>query len=399
MATGETRSPLDAAQEMAPTIRSCADRIEKDRELPRPLFEALAAAGLFELLIPRTVGGAEVDLPTYVRVLEELGKADASTGWVVNQCAVFATYAAQMPRDIARLIWIDTPHSVVANTPVATAQAVVVPGGYRVSGRQGFSSGCRHAAWLAARALIQENGQPRLSDGQPEERYLFVPAAEAELLDTWNVRGMRGTGTHHFVVKDIFVPAERTVLQAGAPLLESGPLYQFPRRLLFASGDAAVALGTARGCLDAFFDLAGAKTPALHAGHPAGSTGDSSDRRPQRSSTTIRARLFDRIGARHLERGGVHRCHQLGPARRPPSGYDPCDSAGGGRRRFCLQCLRRYGDLRRQPDPALLPRHSRDQPAYPGPPRPLRIDRKTCAGTEGRSSAILIRTYLSGFER
>ena len=261
MATRETQSPIDAAQEMAPAIRSCADQIEKDRELPRPLFESLAAAGFFKLLIPRTVGGAEVDLPAYVQVLEELGKADASTGWVVNQCAVFATYAAQMPRDIARLIWIDTPHSVVANTPVATAQAVVVPGGYRVSGRQGFSSGCRHAAWLAARALIQENGQPRLSDGEPEERYLFVPAAETELLDTWNVRGMRGTGTHHFVVKDLFVPAERTVLQAGAPLVESGPLYQFPRRLLFASGDAAVALGTARACLDAFFELAGAKTP------------------------------------------------------------------------------------------------------------------------------------------
>jgi indole-3-acetate monooxygenase len=261
MAKGETQSPLDAAQEMAPAIRSCADQTEKDRELPRLLFESLAAAGFFKLLIPRTVGGAEVDLPAYVQVLEKLGKADASTGWIVNQCAVFATYAAQMPRDIARLIWIDTPHSVVANTPVATAQAVVVPGGYRVTGRQGFSSGCRHAAWLAARALIQENGQTRLLEDQPEERYLFVPAAEAELLDTWQVRGMRGTGTHHFVVKDVFVPAERTVPQAGAPLLEDGPLYQFPRRLLFASGDAAVALGTAHACLDAFFDLAGAKTP------------------------------------------------------------------------------------------------------------------------------------------
>jgi alkylation response protein AidB-like acyl-CoA dehydrogenase len=261
MATGETRSPFESAQKIAPAIRSGADQIEKDRELPQPLFETLAAAGFFQLLVPRTIGGAEVDLPIYVQVLEELGKADASTGWVVNQCAVFATYAAHMPRDIARLIWIDTPHSVVANTPVATAQAVEVPGGYRVSGRQGFSSGCRNAAWLAARALIRENDQLRLSDGQPEERYLFVPAAEAELLDTWNVRGMRGTGTHDFVVRDVFVPAERTVLQAGSPLLESGPLYKFPRRLLFASGDAAVALGTARACLEAFFELAGAKTP------------------------------------------------------------------------------------------------------------------------------------------
>src|SRR5947208_1662277 len=204
MTARETQSPLDAARKLVPMILSCADQIEADRELPRSLFEALADAGLFQLALPRNLGGAEIDLPAYVQVLEEIGKADASTGWVVNQCAVFATYAAQMPRDIARLIWIDTPHSVVANTPVATAQAVVVPGGYRVSGRQGFSSGCRHAAWLAARALIQENGQPRLSDGQPEERYLFVPAAETELLDTWNVRGMRGTGTYHFVVKDVF---------------------------------------------------------------------------------------------------------------------------------------------------------------------------------------------------
>jgi alkylation response protein AidB-like acyl-CoA dehydrogenase len=242
-------------------IRSCADQIEADRELPRPLFEALADAGLFQLALPRALGGAEIDLPTYVQVLEEIGKADASTGWVVNQCAIFATYAARMPREIARSIWIDTPRSVVANTPLPTARAAVVPGGYKVTGRQGFSSGCRHAAWLAARAHIFENGQPRLKDGQPEERYLFVPAAETELLDTWHVRGMRGTGTHDFAVSDVFVPAERTILQAGAPLLETGPLYQIPRSLLFASADAAVALGVARSSLAAFSELAGAKTP------------------------------------------------------------------------------------------------------------------------------------------
>jgi indole-3-acetate monooxygenase len=239
MTATETQSPLDAAQNLAPMIRSCADQIEANRELPRPLFEALADAGLFRLALPHVLGGAEIDLPAYVQVLEEIGKADASTGWVVNQCAIFATYAARMPRDIARLIWSDTPRSIVANTPLPTGQAVAVPGGYRVTGRQGFSSGCRHAAWLAARAHIFENGQPRLKDGQPEERYLFVPAAEAELLDTWHVRGMRGTGTHDFVVSDVFVPAERTVLQAGAPLLETGPLYEIPRSLLFASGDAA----------------------------------------------------------------------------------------------------------------------------------------------------------------
>jgi len=261
MTANDTQSLFEAVRKLLPMIRSSAERIEADRELPRPLFEALADAGLFKLLIPHNVGGAEIDLPAYVQLLEELGKADASTGWVVNQCAVFATYAARIPREVARSIWIDTPRSIVANTPAATARAVAVPGGYRVTGRQGFSSGCRHAAWLAARALILEKGQPRVEDGRAEERYLFVPVAEAELLDTWHVRGMRGTGTHDFAVRDVFVPAERTVLQAGAPLLENGALYQFPRRLLFASGDAAVSLGAARACLNTFFELAGAKTP------------------------------------------------------------------------------------------------------------------------------------------
>jgi alkylation response protein AidB-like acyl-CoA dehydrogenase len=254
-------SPLEAAQKLAPLIRSCADETDAARELPRPLFEALADAGLFHLAVPRSIGGGEIDLPSYVEVIEEIGKADASTGWAVNQGAIYATYAARMPREVARAIWMETPRSVVANTPAPTAQAVVVPGGYRVTGRQGFSTGCRHASWVAAHAQIIENGQVRLEGDQPEMRYFFVPVAEAQLLDTWHVRGMRGTGTHHFAVNDVFVPAERTVLSATAPALEPGPLYKIPRTLAFASGDAAVALGMARNCLDAFFELAGAKTP------------------------------------------------------------------------------------------------------------------------------------------
>jgi indole-3-acetate monooxygenase len=257
----DAASYLEAARKLQPMIRAAAGEIEAARELPRPLFEALADAGLFHLAVPRAIGGAEIDLPTYVQVIEELGKADASTGWIVNQGAIFATYAARMPREVARAIWTDTPRSVVANTPAPSAQAVVVPGGFRVTGRQGFSTGCRHAAWIASHAQIIDNGQVRLERGQPETRYMFVPVAEAELLDTWKVRGMRGTGTHHFAVQDVFVPAERTVLSATAPLLEPGPLYKIPRTLCFASGDAAVALGLARTCLETFFELAGSKTP------------------------------------------------------------------------------------------------------------------------------------------
>ncbi|HKA41903.1 MAG TPA: acyl-CoA dehydrogenase family protein [Burkholderiales bacterium] len=254
-------SPLETARELAPMIRASADEIDANRELPRPLFEALADAGFFHMAVPRDIGGGEFDFPTYVQVIEEIGKADASTAWAVNQGATFATMSARMAQDVARAIWIDTPRSVVANSPGPTAQAIVVPGGYRVTGRQPFSTGCRHASWIAAHAQIIENGAVRQHDGKPEARYLLVPVAQVDLLDTWHTRGMRGTGTHHFEVKDVFVPAERTVFTKGAPQVSGGARYRIPFTLSFAAGDAAVALGLSHSCLNAFYELAGSKTP------------------------------------------------------------------------------------------------------------------------------------------
>jgi indole-3-acetate monooxygenase len=267
MAQTSARSPLEAARDLAPAIHSSVDQIERERELPRALFEALADAGLFHLMVPGSLGGGEIGLPDYIRVIEELGKADASTAWCINQGGVFASYAACLPPEVARLVWIDPPRSVVANTPVPDATAVPVAGGYRVTGRQGFSTGCRHASWLAARGPILEDGRPRrLADGQPDIRYFLLPAAEAEILDTWHVRGMRGTGTHHFAVTDVFVPEERAFSPMAPALGEHGPLYVIPRTLLFASGDAATALGLARSSVDTLVELAGGKTPAYHTG-------------------------------------------------------------------------------------------------------------------------------------
>jgi alkylation response protein AidB-like acyl-CoA dehydrogenase len=253
-------SPLEAARALAPLIRASADEIDRNRELPRPLFEAIADAGMFHMAVPRAIGGGEVDYPTYVQVIEELGKADASTAWAVNQGATFGTFGARMAESAAREIWTNTPRAVVSNTPAPTAKAIVVPGGYRVSGNQPFSTGCRHASWVAPHATIIENGEPRLRDGKPEARYCLVPIAQAELLDTWHTRGMRGTGTHNFVVNDVFVPEERTVFPRGAPALRGGARYRIPHTLGFAGGDAAVACGVARSCLEAFYDHAGKNT-------------------------------------------------------------------------------------------------------------------------------------------
>ncbi len=256
-----TSCPLESARRLAPLIRASANDIEKNRELPRPLFEAIADAGLFLMGVPREVGGNEIDLPLHVRAVEEIGKADASTAWAVNQGATFGSYAAYMDRDAAREIWANTPRSVVSNSPAPTAQGVAVPGGIRVTGKQGFSTGCRHASWVAAHVMVTENGAPRLRNGKPEARYCFVPKTEVQLHDTWHTRGMRGTGTHHFEVKDVFVPEARTVITGDVPRISGGARYCIRQTLAFAAGDGAIALGIARSFIDAFYELAGAKAP------------------------------------------------------------------------------------------------------------------------------------------
>ena len=138
---------------------------------------------------------------------------------------------------------------------------MVAPGGFRLTGRQGFSTGCKHASWIAVHATVIENGEVRQKDGKPEARYCLVPVAQVELIDTWHTRGMRGTGTHSFEVKDLFVPEDHTVLTYGAPLVSQGPRYKLPLTLGFAAGDGMVALGLARNCINAFFEVAGTKKP------------------------------------------------------------------------------------------------------------------------------------------
>ena len=254
-------SPLEAARRLAPLVRENADRIDADRELPKPVFQALADAGLYLMCVPRACGGPEIDFPTYLQVIEALGQADASTAWTVSQGANWACYSARMSRAAVREIWIDTPRSVVANTPAPTVKGVVVPGGFRISGRQPFSTGCRHASWIAAHVQVVEDGQVRQRGGKPEARYCLIPAAQVELLDTWHTKGMRGTGTHSFEVRDVFVPEERTVFSVDPPLVSPGPRYKIPTTLGFGAGDGMAALGLARNCINAFYEVAGAKAP------------------------------------------------------------------------------------------------------------------------------------------
>ena len=113
-------SPLETARALAPLIRASAEETEAQRELPRPLFEAMADAGLFRLGLPRSLGGLEMDLPSYIEVIEEIGRADASTAWVTNQVSIFATYAARLPDAPCQLLKRLSPHESSSRTSRAS---------------------------------------------------------------------------------------------------------------------------------------------------------------------------------------------------------------------------------------------------------------------------------------
>ena len=252
------RRLLDVSREMAGRAAEAADRIDDERRLPTELAADMADEGLFRLLVPRSMGGEELDFLDYLGIVDVFARADGSTAWCVNQNNVFATDAVRMPVETAREIWAD-PRAVISNGPhTPSTVAAPVQGGYRLTGRWNFSSGIRHATWVAGLAPVKDPNQQAESSGR--EILLLVPKEQVEVLDVWHVNGLRGTGSFSFQAEDLFVPASRSY-EVDPASSESGPLYVVPKVLMFSTGFATVALGVARSALDAAIDIAGEKVP------------------------------------------------------------------------------------------------------------------------------------------
>jgi indole-3-acetate monooxygenase len=264
-ASHQSQTWLDRARAVAPVIAEWRDTADQQHHLPQPLVDALARAGLFEIAAAVEVGGAEVRDERLVRVIEELSQYDGSVGWNVTIAAHAAVIASRLPPGSLRRAYADDPGRTVfagGLLPKGTAEAVA--GGFRLNGRWSFASGCRHASWIFAPSAIVADGQPRLrADGHPDIRVFCVPAAACNILDTWDTLGLRGTGSHDFEISDVVVGEEWTV-----PIVLDGPLQpgslHLANLLPYAAPEvAAVALGIARGAIDAFIRLAVDKTPTL----------------------------------------------------------------------------------------------------------------------------------------
>ena len=255
--------PVARARGLADMIAAAADRTERARRIPEEVLDRLHETRLFRMLYPRSVGGDEADPGDYVLAVGELAQADGSVGWCVSIANSIGLFAPYLGLDAARHVFGD-PRATCAWGPPNDSQAVAVPGGYRVTGRWDFASGCRHASWMGAHgAVVEPDGSLRLNKfGRPTIRTWLFPAEQATLLDNWNPIGLRGTASESYAVKDLFVPEEFTGTREDPTLRrDRGKLYAFPQQTLYSVGIASVALGIARGMLDAFIDLSLRKTP------------------------------------------------------------------------------------------------------------------------------------------
>lgn len=264
MSPGKTPlDPLAAARELGPLLDASAGEIDQRRELPPAVVTALLERDLFRLLVPRELGGAEVSPLTLIEVIETVARHDASTAWCVGQNAVSAMLAAFLEPSAAREIF-GHPAGIVAWGPPSSGEARAVDGGYRLTGKFNFASGSRHASWLGAHVpVVDADGTKRAdADGAPVVHTLLFPKHQAQVLDTWHVMGLKGTGSDSYVVENLFVPSKFVVRRgADAKLWSAATVYRFGPSSLYAASFASVALGIARSTLNAFLDIAREKVP------------------------------------------------------------------------------------------------------------------------------------------
>lgn len=255
---------VTAAKDLVPLILAKREEAEKIRRLPSELAKAFAAAGLFQMHLPRSMGGPELPPLTVFHAIEALSKADGSAGWCAMIASGLSAFMGWMPADIGRQLCGQPADFRAAGSLRPQGRAYKVDGGYRVQGHWDFASGIDHANWLNCTCIVMDGDKPRLtSAGTPQMRALWVPSDKATIEDTWSVVGMRGTGSQDFIVDDIFVPATHSFF-LGEQSCEAAPLYH-PRLTftVFWTATVANALGIARGAIDTFIDLAARASSTL----------------------------------------------------------------------------------------------------------------------------------------
>jgi alkylation response protein AidB-like acyl-CoA dehydrogenase len=251
---------LAMVDDLHPTLVASADEAEARGTLPMATVDALESLGFFRLKLPTVLGGVEADPVTYLEVIEALAYIDTSAAWttMIGNTSI-ALMGAFLPDEAIEQIFVDGEVPLAAAVTAPTGKATPVSGGHVLSGRWRFGSGIQHARWVGAGAFAPAD------DGEGQVQRLFaVPIEAVDVLDNWQVIGLRGTGSCDFTISEHFVPETFSYAFLTDPPLRGGPLYHIRHPGHTANEHAALALGTARRALDTIVGIAESKTRGAH---------------------------------------------------------------------------------------------------------------------------------------
>ena len=265
----EAQAPVQAAAALRSVIRAYHDELDREQRLPKALVEQLHAAGFYRLVRPRELGGLQADPLTYLRTVELLSEGSGSVGWNLCNNNIAQLVTLGLPDGGIREIYGQGGDVAVAGTAVqGGGRAVPVDGGYRVTGRWPFGTGCQESPWMLGSFQILDRDQPRRSpDGASVYwRGVFHRAETQIVAGSWDVSGLRATGSFDWTVDDVFLPERRTMVHAGVPLDNQwshwpGVSYALPAQVWVGPHHSAVITGIARAGIDALIELAVEKTP------------------------------------------------------------------------------------------------------------------------------------------
>jgi 3-hydroxy-9,10-secoandrosta-1,3,5(10)-triene-9,17-dione monooxygenase len=242
---------------LTPALEAVDAEARELRMLPHATWQALHECGVLRMLQPARLGGGEAPLPEFLRAVMDLSAASPSAGWVAGVIGVHPWQLALFDSRAQEEMWADDPARMHSSSYNPTGKATPVDGGYEVSGRWSFSSGCDHCEGVNLGALIFEDAARR-----PDYRSFLLHRDQYRIEDNWHVAGLQGTGSKDIVVEKAFVPDYRSQSHVdyafGNALpgweVNTGPLYRLPWSVVFTMALAAPVFGAARGFVDRWIE-------------------------------------------------------------------------------------------------------------------------------------------------
>jgi 3-hydroxy-9,10-secoandrosta-1,3,5(10)-triene-9,17-dione monooxygenase len=248
------------ARALVPALKSRQAQALAERRIPAETIRDMQTAGFFRILQPQRWGGYEHDPQVFFDVQMIVAEGCMSTAWVLGVVAAHNFQLALFDLRAQEDVWSSDTSVLISSSYQPVGKVERVEGGFRLSGRWGFSSGCEHCDWVFLGSII-----PPLKQGDPfDMRTFLLPRKDYEIVDDWNVFGLQGTGSQGIVVNNAFVPEYRTHKSSDGfkctnpgQAVNTGPLYRLPWAQLFVRSVSTACIGAAQGALDAFVDIAG----------------------------------------------------------------------------------------------------------------------------------------------